>query len=639
MRRPLALLLLSLIACPDPDHAETRDLGPVPTCLDDGLEPGLVLDQDATLGELSQVTYFLQNRDELFTDGWTNWHREPMQLALVKLAAMRNWLEAYALTDAYLPEYRVGYPEGVVCEPSDDESRRIDGRCNDPLDPLMGAAGIRFSRNVPLDATWPDEAHLLDPNPREISRKLLTRSEFHEVPFLNLYAAAWVQFQTHDWFDHSQALTDTLAIPLADDDPLRERGLSNLHVLRTAPDPTRRTDEDGVLPPTYLNRVTHWWDGSQIYGSDLETADRLRAFEGGRLLLPQGHLPRDSSGQSDAGFTDNWWIGLEVLHTLFAKEHNAIADHLAQAYPEWSDQQLYDKARLINAALIARIHTIEWTPAILPNEALTVGMHTNWYGLNRYLEPKLEGGRDPILHGVVGGDRILDRQPFAMTEEFVAVYRMHPLLPDALELPSGASIPLEQTLHADAADLYQEHGQVEVLRAFAQAHPGALVLDNYPAFMQDIELPVGGILDLGAIDILRDRERGVPRYNETRRLLGLPPITRFEDLTDDDDHVARLTEVYGGDVEKLDLFIGTLAEGHRPTCYGFGETLFQVFTLMATRRLKADRFYTELYTPEVYTQEGLEWIEHTSFAQVLLRHHPELAADGLTPDHNAFAPW
>ena len=47
---------------------------------------------------------------------------------------------------------------------------------------------------------------------------------------------------------------------------------------------------------------------------------------------------------------------------------------------------------------------------------------------------------------------------------------------------------------------------------------------------------------------------------------------------------------------------------------------------MASRRLKSDRFFTNDYTPEVYTPEGLDWIESSSMVDVLLRHHPELGA-------------
>jgi hypothetical protein len=59
---------------------------------------------------------------------------------------------------------------------------------------------------------------------------------------------------------------------------------------------------------------------------------------------------------------------------------------------------------------------------------------------------------------------------------------------------------------------------------------------------------------------------------------------------------------------------------------------------MASRRLKSDRFFTDDYNPDVYTPEGIEWVESNTMADVLLRHYPELAPalDGVA---NAFAPW
>ena len=58
-----------------------------------------------------------------------------------------------------------------------------------------------------------------------------------------------------------------------------------------------------------------------------------------------------------SGFTDNWWIGLAMLHTLFTLEHNHICDLLAKQHPDWNDAQLHAKAKLINSALMAKIHT------------------------------------------------------------------------------------------------------------------------------------------------------------------------------------------------------------------------------------------------------------------------------------------
>ena len=136
--------------------------------------------------------------------------------------------------------------------------------------------------------------------------------------------------------------------------------------------------------------------------------------------------------------------------------------------------------------------------------------------------------------------------------------------------------------------------------------------------------------------MLRIRERGVPRYNEFRRLFHLKPAATFEELTDNPAWAAELREVYG-DVEKVDLMIGLYAEP-LPQGFGFSDTAFRVFILMASRRLKSDRFFTRDYNAETYTQTGLDWIDRTTMSDVLLRHYPALAP-ALQGVDNAFAPW
>ena len=69
-----------------------------------------------------------------------------------------------------------------------------------------------------------------------------------------------------------------------------------------------------------------------------------------------------------------------MMHTLFAREHNVLVDALQREYPAWLPERVYDTARLIVSALIAKIHTVEWTPAILATETIRVGLRANWYG-------------------------------------------------------------------------------------------------------------------------------------------------------------------------------------------------------------------------------------------------------------------
>lgn len=623
-----------------------------------GLGDGLGTVVTGIMHGLTQTTgALLGYRDAV----WTNWYRRPLLLGILTLAYMRERLNANNLKNTYPDGVLTGFVEGDLTPPPGVQFfRTADGTWNNLANPKEGAAGTRFLRNVKPSAIRPASGdELMTPNPRELSRIFLTRgATMKEVPFLNLLAAAWIQFQNHDWVNHGEVLyNDLWEIPLAADDPARQRfGQTKMFVGKTQPDPTYRPGQEST-PITFINEVTHWWDGSQIYGSDQATVDRLRSGVDGKLRLnADGTLPVGAKGVEETGFVRNWWIGLTIFHTLFAREHNAICDHLKAAYPTWDDTRLFNVARLINAAVMAKIHSVEWTPAILPNQGLDAGLNANWYGLltNFFSTGQQRKTvapiniRNPELGGVVGNPIDKHGQPYGLTEEFVEVYRLHSLLPEELVLrrvqdaQSIEQVPFVTTRQAGSPKVTAKWSLADLFYSFGNQHPGQMVLNNFPKFMQELSVPGNPLLDMGAIDLLRARERGVPRYNEFRRQLGLNPIRTFADLTDDPAVVQKLKAAYGdapADVEKLDLLIGTLSEAHRPSFFGFGETMFQIFILNASRRLQADRFYTTSYNEETYTPEGLAWIDHTDLKTVLLRHYPELANTGLANVKNAFEPW
>ncbi len=610
---------------------------------------------------------------------WTNWDhtaaglpealRPPLQI--LKLAYMRESLFANNLVRPYAEGAKTGFWDTADGPPDWARHwRTADGSWNDLRrdadgrhDPMVGAAWTRFFRNVGddrgLEVTRPRAQPGTDPvSVRELSRALLApRGPRTEVPFLNLWAAAWIQFMVHDWVSHGTPDYDHVdRVPLADDDPLRRYGLETLDVPVTFADPTRR-DADGDRPSTRINEVTHWWDGSQLYGSDPETQRAVRCGDGGKLrLTDDGLLPIDpATGVEQSGFVRNWWLGLAAMHTLFAREHNAICDHLRAHHDDWDDERLFQTARLINAALMAKIHTVEWTPAILANRTLYDAMHANWYGL---LTSWFGGDHphtvEPIpiasheLGGIVGGPQGTFAR-YGLSEEFTAVYRMHSLLPDAFQVLQvdgpPLAIPLLRTRGTAVAGLMHTHGFDVIAASMGVQHPGALVNNNVPAVLLDLTVPGRPVMDLGALDLYRDRERGVPPYNQLRAELGLPRVPSFDVLTPDADTVARLRATYGVDadghdrIDDMDLLIGTLCEAHRPYGFGFGETLFQVFILNASWRLLGDRFYTSDYRPEIYTQEGLDWIDQSTMKAVLLRHLPDLYGSGLGNVRNAFEPW
>jgi hypothetical protein len=564
------------------------------------------------------------------------WDKLPLPLALLVLIGLRNVLRKKNLYDT--GRGPLDRPD-VDAHPSYMTARTLDGTYNNLDDPLMGSLGSRFGRNVPLEHTIREEDPL-EPNPRTVSRELLTRKEFIPATTLNLLAGAWIQFEVHDWFSHGKNdEQNSWVVPLEDDDPWPERPM---RIDRTRPDPSASAEG----PPTFVTDDTHWWDGSQIYGRDPRFAEALRTGEHGKLRLDEfGLIPQEIESQVDlTGVAGNFWVGLALLHSLFMREHNAICDRLHEAHPGLSDDELFDKARLVVAALMAKIHTTDWTPAIIAHPTTVKALRTNWWGLEGEKLDKLLGRltKSEVVRGIPGSPTALHGVPYSLTEEFVCVYRMHPLIPDDYSFRSLADNKLlqERTLREvgvqHVRERFAEMSTPDLLYSFGISHPGAITLHNFPRFLQDFQRADGTRVDLASIDVMRVRERGVPRYNEFRRLLHLKSFDTFEAMADTPEHAEDLRRVYS-DPEEVDTMVGMYAE-RKPKGFGFSDTAFRIFILMASRRLEADRFFTRDYRPEVYTAEGIEWVESNSMRTLLLRHFPELepALDGVA---NPFAPW
>jgi Animal haem peroxidase len=632
-----------------------------------------------SFGVWAYVTlYRLINRIRIVVGHRLVWHRMPLLFAIGNLDALREVLRAKNLHNtSEIPESN---PDGVRPEvpysPAYLYSREADGWYNDLTKPSMGSAslnhenpldtsdftlssrGARFGRNIPLTEVRPErDEELLDPNPRDISNVLLARKHFVPATTLNLLAAAWIQFQVHDWFNHGSPIkTDLIEVPTRPgDEPL----VCPMRIRPTRPDPTRKKD-DGKGPATFVNAESHWWDGSQIYGSSEPAEAHLREGLGGRLALDSsGLLPMEDNGLERTGLSANWWIGLSLMHNLFAKEHNAICDHLAREYPGWDDGQLYRVARLVNVALMAKIHTLEWTPAILGHPVLQVGMKGNWWGfaterIKKALRRISEG---ELVSGIPGSDTNHHKADYCLTEEFVSVYRMHALMPDRIDVysltekrePTTFTLDAERDrAHVDAIGpgardraLRDRLRMEDLFYSLGLAHPGALVLHNYPDWMRRLQRRKSDgtpdeFIDLAAIDIVRDRERGVPRYNRFRKLMHMRPVKSFKKLTSNAVLAKELEVAYGGDLEKVDLMVGMYAED-KPDLFGISDTAFRVFLLMASRRLKSDRFFTKDYTPEIYSKAGIDWVENNTMRTVLLRHYPALAP-ALYHVKNVFGP-
>ena len=139
-----------------------------------------------------------------FVNKFIKWDKLPGMIGALNLEALRIELRQYNLYDGYSS----GTAQGTqATDPMKDKrfeyARNSDGKFNSTELPLMGCTGMRLGRNFPRTLTpKPTEAQLWNPDPRMLSERFMARKEFIPATTLNLLAAAWIQFQTHDWFFH-----------------------------------------------------------------------------------------------------------------------------------------------------------------------------------------------------------------------------------------------------------------------------------------------------------------------------------------------------------------------------------------------------------------------------------------------------
>ncbi|CAK4182014.1 unnamed protein product, partial [Aphanomyces euteiches] len=426
-----------------------------------------------------------------------------------------------------------------------------------------------------------------------------------------MWVPAWIQFVVHDLLDHPQDY--------------------NAPQLRIGSQTLYKTQSVPGSPNVYANRLDHFLDGSSVYGSVKLNGTLLRLPDGS-LSLPDDYLPLDGNMEA-LGVPKNIWFGLSMITYIMAKEHNAVVKMFHSKYPKWTGDQCFEKARLVVSALIAKIQGLEWTEAIIQNKIGQYAQDHMFYGLLGKASRKLFGTQKWLgnfVCGIWGGNLEYRGVKYATSEEFVSVYRMHSLLPDDFTVRSFKDnsdllkFGLKDAIFEGSHKINTNVSRLDMVYSMGTSYPGALVLNNFPNALRSFQpTDYNHTIDLAAVDIIRDRERAVPRYNAFRRSLLLTPIKTWNDLTSDKDVIQKLQKVYGNDVELLDLLVGTSAEEKLPG-FVFGETIYTVFVAQTQRRIESDRFFTEDFRPEVYTPEGYNWVESTTFASILLRHYPSL---------------
>lgn len=487
---------------------------------------------------------------------------------------------------------------------AEDRIRSIDGTGNNLENPEWGAAGIDLVRwTTPEYADGVGKPAGDDrPNAREISNALAAQTTSIENDRgLTDMLWLWGQFIDHDIdLTVGSETEESYVITVPEGDPFFDPFATGEVVI-----PLTRSDYDestGVREQ--INSITAFLDGSMVYGSDTERAHALRTFEGGRLLTSDGDLlPFNTAGLDNAGGpSDSLFLAgdvranenaaLSAMHTVWVREHNRIAERIADTNPRMSDEQIYQRARMVVIAEIQAITFNEFLPALLGEGAID-----DYSGYDADVNPSIANVFSTAVYRF--GHSMLSSE-------------LQRLNPDGSEVEDGA-LPLQEaffnptTLVENGIDSLLMGASLNVAQEIDNQ-----VVDDVRNFL--FGPPGAGGFDLAALNIQRGRDHGLPDYNQARAELGLPAVESFEEITSDAELAAKLEALYG-DVDSIDIWVGALAEDHVPGS-SVGELAQAVMVDQFQRIRDGDRLWYE----NVFSGRELRRIDSTTLADVIGRN-------------------
>ena len=449
------------------------------------------------------------------------------------------------------------------------------------------------------------------PNSRVISNSLSQQNEIIESDRgITNFSWAFGQFIDHDIIltPEAEGSLVEIAVPIGDLnlDP-QGTGRVTIPLDRTAF--TSGTGTSIENPAQIPNQITAWLDGSNIYGSDAERNEYLRSHSGGLLkvsagnLLPFGDNSFENANPSRQDANSLFAAGdvranensvLVSIHTLFVREHNRLAQELAIAHGNWTDEQLYQRARQINIAQYQAIVYNEYLPTILGNDALN-----EYTGYDSTINPSIDRSF------ASAGFRIGHTQ---LSSEIVR------LNAEGEEIAAG-NLTLSESFFR-STDAVEAEGIDPILRGLTASLSQNIdlkLIDDVRNLLFSFGPHVTG-RDLAAINIERGRINGISDYNTVRESYGLPKITNFGEISSNVEVQNSLENLYGN-VDNIDLYIGLLAEDHL-SGVAAGETFQAIISRQFAALRDGDRFYYE----NILSPEEITAIEDTTLADIVRRN-------------------
>ncbi len=489
--------------------------------------------------------------------------------------------------------------------------RSIDGSGNNTTNPSWGATNIPFFRELPAEYGPSDPKNALGganrPNPRHISNRLMDEVEDIQTDLgLSGVTYIWGQFIDHDVTSRKGG-TESAPISIPSYDPIF---INAIPFTRSAVYPGT-----GISSPRdQVNTITSWIDASMVYGSNAANAKWLRTFQNGKLKVSAGNmLPfNTTTGEFDAPIdltapkmdddnnrTKKTFVAgdaraaenpnLTAFHTIFMREHNRLCEQY-KSLGNANDEEMYQMARKEVGALIQSITYNWWLP--------TVGVKLDAYS----------GYKSTV-------------RPDIMNTFSSAAYRWHTMVENDIILRNDncegvgpVELPLKNVFF-----------NINIFRKF---DAGVLLqgLSFHPQYQTDIKINnglrnflfgQGSGLDLPSISIQRGRDHGLPNYNAIRKFYTGSAITKFSDITSNGQLASRLSDLYGGNVNNIDLFVGLFAED-RLSGKALGATAHNM-TKKQFENLRDGDFYYFMNDP-AFNKANTDRIATTSLSTIIQRN-------------------
>ncbi|XP_018563303.1 dual oxidase [Anoplophora glabripennis] len=385
----------------------------------------------------------------------------------------------------------------------------------------------------------------------------------------------------------------------------------------------RKTGQSPNSPREQLNQVTSWIDGSFIYSTSEPWINAMRSFQNGTLLTdstgtmpirnhvrvplfnnPVPHMMKMLSTERLFLLGDprtNQNPALLTISIIFFRWHNVIANRIKEQHPNWSDEDIFQKARRLVVATLQNIIAYEYIPAFLGEQL-----------------PPYEGYKPDVHPGI--------------THAFQsAAFRFgHSLIPPGL-YRRDAQCNYKKTAMGylalrlcstwwDSNDVLTNNSVEELIMGMtsqlAEREDSVLCSDVRDKLFGPMEF---SRRDLGALNIMRGRDNGLPDYNTVRSYYNLPKIKNWRDINpklfeERPELLRLLVAAYSNNINNIDVYVGGMLES-----YGGPGELFRVVIKEQFARIRdADRFWFENEANGIFSKDEVNEIKKITLWDVII---------------------